>query len=208
MEFNSLFRRYFKELKDDSQDKEDDEFAEIATINPVIVATRSLPARRSTSNSDSVYNWMKILKRSMDSYGAKFPLQGRDETMRVLFNGNGAREGLKGCAKDLKTHAENYTNDDELLDRIKYRMYAINVTFGNGTPASEEDTSIGQISVVLQILYENFISGTLGYGEFLEKCSSGHNNPVREIVRAVDGLSCLVPEYSMCRSLLEQFKVS
>jgi hypothetical protein len=49
MEFNSLFRRYFKELKDDSQDKEDDEFAEnihvIATINPVIVATVSVSQR-------------------------------------------------------------------------------------------------------------------------------------------------------------------
>ncbi|CAB4478908.1 hypothetical protein RhiirA1_453391 [Rhizophagus irregularis] len=92
----------------------------------------------------------------------------------LLANGPGTRKSrfLQEIPTLLREHAENYTNDDELLDRIKYRMYAINVTFGNGTPASEEDTSIGQISVVLQILYENFISGTLGYGEFLEKCSS------------------------------------
>ncbi|CAB5343629.1 unnamed protein product [Rhizophagus irregularis] len=154
----------------------------------------------------------------MDSYGAKFPLQSRDETMRVLFNGNGAREGMCQRFENqiptlLREHAENYTNDDELLNRIKYRMCTINVTFGNGTPASEENTSIGQISVALRILYENFISETLGYGEFLDKCSSdengfiklvilgidelnilhnkrGHDNPVREIVHAVGGLSC------------------
>ncbi|PKC13950.1 hypothetical protein RhiirA5_409982 [Rhizophagus irregularis] len=166
MEFNSLFRRYFKELKDDSQDKEDDEFAEIATINPVIVATRSLPARRSTSTGrvegmcQRFENRKKIVRNI--------------HPISLLANGPGTRKSrfLQEIPTLLREHAENYTNDDELLDRIKYRMYAINVTFGNGTPASEEDTSIGQISVVLQILYENFISGTLGYGEFLEKCSS------------------------------------
>ncbi|RGB27256.1 hypothetical protein C1646_674148 [Rhizophagus diaphanus] len=72
-----------KELKDDSQDKENEEFAEnihvIVTIN------------------------LLLSPLLVDSYGAKFPLQGRDETMKVFFNG--MKHG-KGCAKDLKTDDE------------------------------------------------------------------------------------------------------
>ncbi|CAB4440346.1 unnamed protein product [Rhizophagus irregularis] len=134
MEFNSLFRRYFKELKDDSLDKEDDEFAE--NIHVINTSTPSLSPLQvlfqqgvpqdaaDWSNSDSVYNWiitLITLKRSseiatpkvyfcfnplspplfpianlciLSVSGAKFPLQGRDETMRILLNGNGAREGM------------------------------------------------------------------------------------------------------------------
>ncbi|EXX73106.1 uncharacterized protein OCT59_027996 [Rhizophagus irregularis] len=163
------------------------------------------------SNVNSIYNWIKTLKRSseiaapklVDSYGAKFPLQGRDETMKILFNGNGSRDGMcqrfenrkkidrnihpipllangPGTGKSrflqeiptlLRENAENYMNDDKLLNRIKDRMYAINVTFGNSTPAKLVDASLGETSVALRILFGHFIAGgTIDYEKFVRMC--------------------------------------
>ncbi|RIA80837.1 hypothetical protein C1645_744971 [Glomus cerebriforme] len=109
---------------------------------------------------------------------------------------------------------EDRENDNELLNRIKDRMYAVNVTFGNGTPVNSIDVLIDETSVTLRILYEHFISGgKCEYDDFvnhqtsssdqadhhsgLEKISSDQisyflskQNPVRLIVHAVGGLNC------------------
>ncbi|PKY56503.1 hypothetical protein RhiirA4_507393 [Rhizophagus irregularis] len=61
-------------------------------------------------------------------------------------------------------------------------MYAINVTFGNDTPASEEDVYIGQASVALRLIYEYFFSGTMNYGQFM----MDHGKKSLEITNAID----------------------
>ncbi|PKY57899.1 hypothetical protein RhiirA4_479317, partial [Rhizophagus irregularis] len=64
---------------------------------------------------------------------------------------------------------------------------------------SEEDTSIGQTSVALRILYEHFISNDDKFNKtivilitinILKNNIEGYDNPFREIVHAVGGLSC------------------
>ncbi|PKC10159.1 hypothetical protein RhiirA5_414692 [Rhizophagus irregularis] len=160
---------------------------------------------------NSIYNWMMTLKRPpktvvpklVSTSGADFPLQGREETMKILMEGNGSRNGIcerftkrnetdrnihpipilangPGTGKSrflqeiptlLREQAEKYTNDDELLNMIKDRMYSVNVTFGNGTPAKLDDVFFGETSVALRILYEHFISGgAYDYEKFVMMC--------------------------------------
>ncbi|PKY20351.1 hypothetical protein RhiirB3_524237 [Rhizophagus irregularis] len=53
------------------------------------------------------------------------------------------------------------------LNMTKNKMYANNVSSGNGTSATDIDVGIGQTSVALQVLYEYFTSGgNYDYGEF------------------------------------------
>ncbi|CAG8675541.1 23113_t:CDS:2, partial [Gigaspora rosea] len=160
---------------------------------------------------ESIYNWIKNLKRSneiastkaLDTYGAKFPLQGRDGTMEILFKGSEGNNGIcqrfenrrtkdrnnhhipilangPGTGKSrflqelpilLHSQARQYTNDNTLLDSIENRMFTINVTFGNATPATVEDVHIGQTLVALRILFEHFIAGggSYNYNQFLKK---------------------------------------
>jgi len=131
----------------------------------------------------------------VNTIGASFPLQGRDETIDKLFKG-GLRDGTlrrglcerfenrkstdrnlhpilllasgPGTGKSrilqelqtlLRDQAGKYTRNDEFLKMIKNQMYTINVTFGNGTRATMEDSGIGSTSVAMRIIYEHFISG-------------------------------------------------
>src|SRR6266480_2583938 len=120
-----------------------------------------------------------IFYQLVNTIGASFPLQGRDETIDKLFKG-GLRDGTlrrglcerfenrkstdrnlhpilllasgPGTGKSrilqelqtlLRDQAGKYTRNDEFLKMIKNQMYTINVTFGNGTRATMEDSGIG-----------------------------------------------------------------
>ncbi|GBC49412.2 hypothetical protein GLOIN_2v1773108 [Rhizophagus irregularis DAOM 181602=DAOM 197198] len=55
----------------------------------------------------------------------------------------------------------------------KNKMYANNVSSGNGTSATDIDVGIGQTSVALRVLYEYFTSGgNYDYGEFVKMCKN------------------------------------
>ncbi|CAG8509730.1 3294_t:CDS:2 [Funneliformis caledonium] len=90
-----------KRIKDDNISTEDDivrklsgkEMKDQALFSP----SRGVPEDAvDWSDVDSVYNWIKELKRPnknlkpklVSSFGAEFPLQGRDETFKVLLNGS------------------------------------------------------------------------------------------------------------------------
>ncbi|CAB5336414.1 unnamed protein product [Rhizophagus irregularis] len=138
--------------------------------------------------------------------------------MKILFDGNGSRDGMcqrfenhkkidrnihpipllangPGTGKSrslqeiptlLREHAENYTNDDELLNRIKDRMYAINVTFGNSTPEN-----CGALEIVLKDIDTDIDIIIFGIDELnILHNKRGHDNPVREIVHAIGVLNC------------------
>ncbi|CAJ0904432.1 6181_t:CDS:2 [Entrophospora sp. SA101] len=162
---------------------------------------------------ESIYSWIKPLKHSDEiftpkwiSYGAKFPLQGRDETMRTLFEGTGKSRFLQELPNLLYNETEYYTDDKELLDMIKNRMYTINVTFGNSTVASPEDEKCShKIShapgVVLKGVnsdrnfdnYIKFIVLAIDELNLLHKCgkeSDPQGNPVRQIVHSAGSLGC------------------
>jgi hypothetical protein len=144
-----------------------------------------------------------IFYQLVSTLGANFPLQGREETIKILMEGSSSRNGIcerftrrnesdrnvhpipllangPGTGKSrflqeiptlLREQAGKYTADDEFLNMIKDRMYAVNVTFGNGTPAKSVDVPIGETSVALRILYEHFISGgTCDYEKFKRMC--------------------------------------
>lgn len=55
----------------------------------------------------------------------------------------------------LPEQTDKYTNNVELLNNIKDRIYAINA-FDNSTPAKLVEIPIGKILVILRILYEYF----------------------------------------------------
>ncbi|CAG8504148.1 5615_t:CDS:2 [Funneliformis mosseae] len=149
------------------------------------------------NNVDSIYNWIKELKRPdenqksklVSSFGAEFPLQGRDETLQILLNGNQTRNGIRqrldyirekrydkqlhhipilangpGTGKsrflqELLTLLEQYRNRSEHV-LGNSQVLAINITFNTITNASDEDASAGPASVALRMLYEYFISGS------------------------------------------------
>ncbi|CAG8629446.1 29420_t:CDS:2, partial [Racocetra persica] len=130
-------------------------------------------------DNKSIFTWIQYVRRSseiakpkfVESYGAKFPLQGRDETIEILFRGtmdkngicqrfqqrkttnrynhpipilaNGPGAGKSRFLQELPTllcdHVEKYTDDNFLINSIKNRMLSINITFGDGTIASDED---------------------------------------------------------------------
>ncbi|RGB42499.1 hypothetical protein C1646_662133 [Rhizophagus diaphanus] len=79
-----------------------------------------------------------------------------------------------------RKQAKNYTTDNE-LKMINNQMYAINVTFGNDTPASDKDVYIGQSPVAMHLIYEYFISGTMDYEQFM----MDFKNKSLEIVNAL-----------------------
>ncbi|CAB5213792.1 unnamed protein product [Rhizophagus irregularis] len=59
------------------------------------------------------------------------------------------------------------------LNMTKNKMYANNVSSGNGTSATDIDVGIGQTSVALRVLYEYFTSGgNYDYGEFVKMCKN------------------------------------
>ncbi|PKK65909.1 hypothetical protein RhiirC2_785508 [Rhizophagus irregularis] len=100
--------------------------------------------------------------------------------------GTGKSRSLQEIPTLLREHAENYTNDDELLNRIKDRMYAINVTFGNSTPEN-----CGALEIVLKDIDTDIDIIIFGIDELnILHNKRGHDNPVREIVHAIGVLNC------------------
>nr|CAG8462209.1 15590_t:CDS:2 [Entrophospora candida] len=70
-------------------------------------------------------------------------------------------------------HVQQYSYDNELKNAIcEKKMFAINVTFGNGSNVDIRDTKIGgQASVGLCILYEHFIYGSdIDFHKFHDQC--------------------------------------
>ncbi|PKC68384.1 hypothetical protein RhiirA1_457299 [Rhizophagus irregularis] len=147
------------------------------------------------SNIDSVYNWIKELKQPnenrkpkfVSSFGAEFPLQGRDETFQILnltrnkirqrlvYNdairydnelhhipilANGPGTGKSRFLQELLTLLEQYRNEHlSQIDNLK--MLVINITFNTVTSASDEDASAGPASVALK---------TLDFKQFMGMC--------------------------------------
>ncbi|CAB4388867.1 unnamed protein product [Rhizophagus irregularis] len=62
----------------------------------------------------------------------------------LLANGpdTGRSRLLQELPTLLRVQTKNYTTDNELLKMINNQMYAINVTFGNDTPASDKDVCL------------------------------------------------------------------
>ncbi|CAJ0844995.1 20417_t:CDS:2 [Entrophospora sp. SA101] len=117
----------------------------------------------------------------------------------VLVGGPGTGKSriLQELPALLHNHAQQYSDDNELKNAIcENKMFAINVTFGNGSNVDIRDTEIGgQASVGLRILYEHFIYGIVVFGiDELNALHQADQSPekilVRSIVRAVGGLSC------------------
>ncbi|GBC41468.2 hypothetical protein GLOIN_2v1775350 [Rhizophagus irregularis DAOM 181602=DAOM 197198] len=98
----------------------------------------------------------------------------------ILANGPGTGKSrfLQDLPTLIKNKAQNYIDDDELLEMLNNKMLSINITFNTNTGASEDDVSAGPASVALRILYEHFIS------------TKGNLKPVQDIVRAVGKLKC------------------
>ncbi|CAJ0648291.1 11920_t:CDS:2, partial [Entrophospora sp. SA101] len=98
---------------------------------------------------ESIYSWIKPLKHSDEiftpkkSKDLKTSRQNTETTTlsHILANGPGTGKSrfLQELPNLLYNETEYYTDDKELLDMIKNRMYTINVTFGNSTVASPED---------------------------------------------------------------------
>ncbi|CAB4493706.1 unnamed protein product [Rhizophagus irregularis] len=112
---------------------------------------------------------------SPSSFGAEFPLQGRDETFQILnltrnkirqrlvYNdairydnelhhipilANGPGTGKSRFLQELLTLLEQYRNEHlSQIDNLK--MLVINITFNTVTSASDEDASAGPASVAL-----------------------------------------------------------
>ncbi|CAB5188225.1 unnamed protein product [Rhizophagus irregularis] len=78
----------------------------------------------------------------------------------ILANGPGTGKSrfLQDLPTLIKNKAQNYIDDDELLEMLNNKMLSINITFNTNTGASEDDVSAGPASVALRILYEHFIS--------------------------------------------------
>ncbi|RIB28861.1 hypothetical protein C2G38_1335249 [Gigaspora rosea] len=106
----------------------------------------------------------------------------------ILVNGPGAGKSrfLQELPTLLNSQARQYTNDDALLNSIENRMFTINVTFGNGTFASEEDVHIGQTSVALRIIYQHFIAGgSINYDQFLREYDKTSQIPISDALDIV-----------------------
>ncbi|CAG8646839.1 8654_t:CDS:2, partial [Funneliformis mosseae] len=115
--------------------------------------------------------------------------------MKILMEGHGSRNGIcERFTKRNETDRNHHpipllangpgTGKSRFLQEIptllreqieNYRMYAVNVTFGNGTPAKSVDVPIDETSVALRILYEHFISGgTYDYEKFVRMCGENY----------------------------------
>ncbi|KAF9996950.1 hypothetical protein BGZ79_009311 [Entomortierella chlamydospora] len=125
----------------------------------------------------------------VSSFGADFPLCSREDTFDILWNGTPLRNGVlrrlecrghsdrnqhpipllasgPGTGKSrflqefpnmLQKKAESDENED--VRKTFHDVIAINVTFGNGTPACDSDMKLGgDACVAVRLLYEHFIS--------------------------------------------------
>ncbi|CAG8680017.1 6836_t:CDS:2 [Funneliformis caledonium] len=157
MRDNDLFNKYFK--------------TELADHNKIQVPPNKAfhKLKRPDENQKS---------KLVSSFGAEFPLQGRDETLQILLNGNQTRNGIRqrldyirekrydkqlhhipilangpGTGKsrflqELLTLLEQYRNRSEHV-LGNSQVLAINITFNTITNASDEDASAGPASVAL-----------------------------------------------------------
>ncbi|PKC60411.1 hypothetical protein RhiirA1_468051 [Rhizophagus irregularis] len=114
-------------------------------------------------NVNLVYNWMRELKRPSEIkklvlVSAKFPLQGRDETLKVLLHGNETHNGIcTGKSQFLQELPALLLNHN--VDELKnLKILSVNVTFNGGFIALEDEIYAGPASVALRILYKHFLS--------------------------------------------------
>ncbi|CAH1767971.1 5161_t:CDS:2, partial [Entrophospora sp. SA101] len=148
------------------------------------------------NNSESIYTWIKHFKQNPDvqpsklveSFGSVFPL-------KVGGPGTGKSRILQELPALLHNHAQQYSDDNELKNAIcENKMFAINVTFGNGSNVDIRDTEIGgQASVIFKDMDTDVKVVVFGIDE-LNALHQADQSPekilVRSIVRAVGGLSC------------------
>src|SRR4051794_3358397 len=81
---------------------------------------------------------------------------------------------FKNCQLYYVNKLKYIRGNSELLKVIKDQMYTFNITFGNGTPTSDEDVSIGEKPVALRLIYEHFISGgSYTFEDFRRMCKNG-----------------------------------
>ncbi|CAB4373419.1 unnamed protein product [Rhizophagus irregularis] len=126
---------------------------------------------------------------------AKFPLQGRDETLKVLLHGNERHNGICQRLKYIRENRDDkqlhhipiLTNGpgtgksrflQELLalllnhnvDELKnLKILSVNITFNGEFIALEDEIYAEPASVALRILYEHFLSSkAIDYEDFFQ----------------------------------------
>ncbi|PKK74406.1 hypothetical protein RhiirC2_774808 [Rhizophagus irregularis] len=149
-------------------------------------------------NVHETYDLLKSLRRSsnkiatrklVDTYDANFPLEGRDESIKILFKGRKGRNGIckrfeKRKSRDSHLHPIPIsangpgTGKSRLLQELPtlLREQAKNYT------TDKKDVYIGQASVALRLIYEYFFSVTMNYGQFM----IDHGKKSLEITNAID----------------------
>ncbi|CAG8677336.1 23168_t:CDS:10 [Rhizophagus irregularis] len=114
-------------------------------------------------NVCKTYDWLKSLCQSSNKIATHKVFKGskgrngickrfekrksKDRNLHPIpLLANGPDTGRSRLLQELPTllreQAKNYTTDNELLKMINNQMYAINVTFGNDTPASDKDVCV------------------------------------------------------------------
>ncbi|CAB4487776.1 unnamed protein product [Rhizophagus irregularis] len=114
-------------------------------------------------NVCKTYDWLKSLCQSSNKIATHKVFKGskgrngickrfekrksKDRNLHPIpLLANGPDTGRSRLLQELPTllreQAKNYTTDNELLKMINNQMYAINVTFGNDTPASDKDVCL------------------------------------------------------------------
>ncbi|CAB5357054.1 unnamed protein product [Rhizophagus irregularis] len=148
---------------------------------------------------------------------AKFPLQGRDETLKVLLHGNERHNGICQRLKYIRENRDDkqlhhipiLTNGpgtgksrflQELLalllnhnvDELKnLKILSVNITFNGEFIALEDEIYAEPASVALRILYEHFLSSkAIDYEDFFQYVGGD----IDLIILGIDELKCL---YSM-----------
>ncbi|GBC46902.2 hypothetical protein GLOIN_2v1668084 [Rhizophagus irregularis DAOM 181602=DAOM 197198] len=170
------------------------------------------------SDSNSILKWIQEyspvtgrqpLTLLVETFGARFTLCGRDDTIETLWNGGGTeqRSGILNRFKNFKNFSPAHPKQDrnfhpipflacgpgtgksrflqELVNIIRNKAsnsgdqdimsilgnaVFLNVTYGNGTEASDFDVNIGaEASIALRILFSYFVHGNKSFVGFRDK---------------------------------------
>ncbi|CAG8678714.1 15452_t:CDS:2 [Funneliformis mosseae] len=171
-------------------------------------------------DSNSILKWIQEYspvtgrKPSMlvETFGARFTLCGRDDTIETLWNGGGTEQS-NGILNRFKNFRSDHPKQDRNLHPIPFLACGpgtgksqflqelvniirdkalnsgdqdimsilgnevfLNVTYGNGTEASDFDVNIGaEASLALRILYNYFVHGNESFTKFRDEIIGQEN---------------------------------
>ncbi|CAG8561944.1 14106_t:CDS:2 [Rhizophagus irregularis] len=114
----------------------------------------------------------------VETLGARFTLCDREDTIETLRNGGGTE-----CSNRVNIihYKVLYSGDKDVKSRLG-KQFFLNVTYGNGSMASDFDVDIkAESSKALRILYSYFVNGNknLNFNRFRDIIGEGNTNQLR-----------------------------